>query len=448
MTLCRSLGVALCMLLVGAAAQAAPAAPPSGRSLLEQAEKLYNGSGGRVDAAAARVLFEKAAATGDPAARLRVAILWHLGRSGFAKDPRKAAELARPVLEPVRRLAENGDAVAQVYWASSLLSGVGQPENPGAAVPWFRKAAEKGQIWAIYNLAVMHEAGDGVERDPVQALAGYRKAAELGHAVAMLETSRFYAEGIGTRQDPAAALVWRRRAAERRVPKAMGGYAWHLLTGNGVPGNVSEGLVWLRQAVALGDPWTITFLLEWFDRGEVTRKDREASFRWLLAEAEKGVPGAMAAVAYFKFYQLSPQHDPKGAFEWARRAAAKGSALGIRVLGQCYANGIGVAKDARAGFEHYRKAADAGDLLSLYWVGQSWFKGNGVPKADPRQGLLLYEQAAEQGLFFAIKDLAGIYENGWYGVPRDLGKARIYYEKAAALGDQEAAGWLKYEKKR
>jgi TPR repeat protein len=367
----RFLALALCMLLP--ASLAGEQAPDrSAWELLERAESLYSGSGGRVDEGEARSLFEKAEATGDPVARLRAATLRHLGRSGFDKDPARAAGLAAAVLDAVRRLAEKGDPAAQTAWATALLVGVGLPADPAAALPWFQKAAGQGQTWAMYNLGWMFAAGEGVTADPAQALAWYTQAAERGNAGAMLEAGLFHLNGVGTPEDAAKGLTWIRRAAERRHPRAM------------------------------------------------------------------------AELAGLEFNGIVPA-TPESTFGWARRAAEAGSVLGMRLLGQCYGNGRGVAADRRLALDWYRKAGDAGDPISVYWIGQAYFKGDGVP-ADPRQGVLLYEKSAAMGFVSAAHDLARIYENGWYGVSKDVEKARVHYRRAAELGDEEAIGWLKYEK--
>jgi len=55
----------------------------------------------------------------------------------------------------------------------------------------------------------------------------------------------------------------------------------------------------------------------------------------------------------------------------------------------------------------------------------------------------LYEKAAAQGFAKAQNSLGFLYENGGYGVPQDNTKAREWYEKAAAQGDEDAIAKLK-----
>lgn len=296
----RFLALALCVLLpLSLAGEQAP--DRSAWEILERAESMYSGSGGRVDEREARALFEQAEATGDPVAGLRVAILRHLGSSGFPADPARAAGLAAPLLEAVRRPAETGDPAAQTAWAMALLVGVGVPADPTAALPWLEKAAGQGQTWSMHNLGWVYGAGLGVAVDPERSVAWYVKAAERGNAGAMLEVGLSHLHGLGTPEDAAKGLDWIRRAAERRHPRAMAELASLLLEGKSVP-------------------------------------------------------------------------------------------------------------------------------------------------ADPRQALLLYERAAMTGIVSAAYELARIYENGWYGVPKNVAKARLHYRRAAELGHEIAIGWLKYEK--
>ena len=52
-----------------------------------------------------------------------------------------------------------------------------------------------------------------------------------------------------------------------------------------------------------------------------------------------------------------------------------------------------------------------------------------------------YRRAADRDSSPAIFNLAKMYEEG-RGERRDLGQARILYQRAAGLGDSEAGKWL------
>lgn len=78
------------------------------------------------------------------------------------------------------RLANSGNSLAQ----NNLGTEYDKEQNYELAVEWFRKAAEKGQVNAQYNLGVKLEAGQGVAKDMQQATYWYKKAAAQGHTSA------------------------------------------------------------------------------------------------------------------------------------------------------------------------------------------------------------------------------------------------------------------------
>ena len=61
----------------------------------------------------------------------------------------------------------------------------GLPKDEQRAVEWYRKAAERGQSIAQYNLGRMYETGlGGLPKSPEKAMEWYRKAAAQGHTAA------------------------------------------------------------------------------------------------------------------------------------------------------------------------------------------------------------------------------------------------------------------------
>ncbi len=59
--------------------------------------------------------------------------------------------------------------------------GFGVVESHIRAVHWFRKAAEKGDTDAQYNLGFCYDNGKGVAKDQTEAVKWYRKAAKQGN---------------------------------------------------------------------------------------------------------------------------------------------------------------------------------------------------------------------------------------------------------------------------
>jgi TPR repeat protein len=80
-------------------------------------------------------------------------------------------------------------------------------DTPAAVAIW-RRWAERGDVDAAYNLAVIHQHGDGVARDSGEALRWYRQAAESGDRVSQFQLGLMYQVGDGVPADAAKAHEW------------------------------------------------------------------------------------------------------------------------------------------------------------------------------------------------------------------------------------------------
>src|SRR5438445_635353 len=88
-------------------------------------------------------------------------------------------------------------------------------QDDAEGVKWFRKAADKGDASAQYNLGIMYINGQGVRQDYAEALKWHLKAAEQGYADAQYEIGRRYFAGQGLAKDYSEAVRWARKAAEQ-----------------------------------------------------------------------------------------------------------------------------------------------------------------------------------------------------------------------------------------
>jgi uncharacterized protein len=128
--------------------------------------------------------------------------------------------------------------------------GQGTAADPTLAAVWYRRAADTGLDWGLYNLANLLATGRGVAQDRAQALALYTRAAHLGHAKSMNLLARHLEDGLEIERDPQAALGWYRRAAETGDFRGQANYASILLQA----GQIDQAVHWLRQALAHGSP--------------------------------------------------------------------------------------------------------------------------------------------------------------------------------------------------
>jgi len=84
-------------------------------------------------------------------------------------------------VEQYRKAAEKGDAEAQYELGRCYLLSKGVDQNFPEAVKWFRKAAEQGNVRAQYGLGACYFRGKGVPKDKTEAEKWFHKAAAQGH---------------------------------------------------------------------------------------------------------------------------------------------------------------------------------------------------------------------------------------------------------------------------
>ena len=113
-----------------------------------------------------------------------------------------------------RKLAEQGDSVAQYNLGHMYDSGLGVSQDYAEAVRWYTRAAEQGNAGAQFNLGVSYDNGQGVLQNHAEAVKWYRLAADQGDADAQLNLGFSYEYGEGLPQNNIMAHMWYNLASE------------------------------------------------------------------------------------------------------------------------------------------------------------------------------------------------------------------------------------------
>ena len=150
----------------------------------------------------------------------------------------------------------------------------------------------------------------------------------------------------------------------------------------------------------------------------------------LRRHVENEVPEAVSflGLVYRNGYYGLMKSDKKAAKIY-RRAVELGDVVAMRYLGHLYEKGLGVKLDKKKAEELYRAAADRGDAVAqnkIAWLLHSEEKFE--------EAFRYYALAADQGYTDAEFSLGCCYRDG-EGTEVDLGKARYWFERAAAKGD-------------
>jgi TPR repeat protein len=148
---------------------------------------------------------------------------------------------------------------------------------------------------------------------------------------------------------------------------------------------------------------------------------------------ENEVPEAISFLgeAYACGYYGLVKSDKKAAKIY-RRAVELGDVDAMVYLGQLHQRGSGVKLDKKKAERLYRMAADRGDAVAQNNMG---FLLDAEKKFD--EPFRYYALAADQGFTPGEFNLGRCYRDG-RGTEVDLGKARYWFERAAAKGHEKA----------
>jgi len=148
------------------------------------------------------------------------------------------------------KMAEDGDADAEVYMGLSYDFGINVPRSRMKAAGWYRKAALKGRASAAANLGVLYFTGDGVMRKPAEAISWFHKAAEGGSVTAKYCLGRMYFQGEGVAVNYAEAAAWLEKAARQGNAPAGVLLSSMYATGKGIEGSTEKAYMWINLASA------------------------------------------------------------------------------------------------------------------------------------------------------------------------------------------------------
>jgi TPR repeat protein len=94
------------------------------------------------------------------------------------------------------------------------LEGFGVPKNPQEASVWFKRAADRGELRAMTNLARLYERGLGVRMNDALAFSLFERAAKAGHGPAAMRLADAYGRGeLGQAMDKEREAYWRARVS-------------------------------------------------------------------------------------------------------------------------------------------------------------------------------------------------------------------------------------------
>ena len=301
-------------------------------AVLRLGQALDSPEFGRTDPEAAYRLFERAGASGRPAAQTALGHALVAG-VGVRADPRRGIELLTDAAKAgeARAIAVLGEcyqhgvppvsvdtAKARELLTEAARRGYGgawvrlaaieaeTTQNSEKMIEYLRSGTNAGDPQALYNLARLYHEGEVVQEDVAQSFQLMKKAADWGSGDAMAEIADYYWNGWGTPHDAAKAHESCKASAELGCPAGEGLYADVLLSGryDDAP-DVERGMKWMFRAARDGDSGSQYFIGIAYLTGAAVERDEIKGRQWL----EKAMSGGNRAASSFKALLNARKYD-------------------------------------------------------------------------------------------------------------------------------------------
>ncbi len=431
------------------------------------AQYYENGVGNlQVDSIKALELYQTAADKGYGEAMCYLGDFYRIGQF-VDKDPQQAFKY-------YSMADEAGEEIGTYYIGRSFLEGCGVPIDTLAALPYLRNAANRGIGRAAYLLGSFYDyAKGGLPNDPDSALyyylsghengngdasyhvgvklireEAYEQAlqyiysgAQRGNIDALVMLALFIQEGIAIDADPQQAYqLFELAANNAHDPRAYMYMGKARLQGNGCKQNETLGKLYLDTAASMGNVQAMYLLGLCYLQGYGCTADSTIAIEWLNRASDNGNANAVNLMG--DLYEQ--QEDYENALRYYQLGYDLGNIESCCNLAYCYEKGQGVILNIKKAIELYTEAANAGSSRAMKMLAQCYLD-NVAGDPDPDKAVEWLSKAADIGDAQAMFMLASLYEEGdtdEYRFPKDLKKAKSWYQKSAAAGFEPAQAAL------
>jgi len=280
--------------------------------------------------------------------------------------PRKVIESPLPVEELLKR-AEAGDAECQYWAAIRFFQGEGVPEDPKRAMQLCLQASEQWHVRSITLLGYCRLHGIVVPRAVGAAVTFYRYAANAGHAPAQYVLGSLYLQGKGVRKNVRLALRWLEKAAGQGDTDAQVTLGDLYRDGKDVVQDDEKACHYYRQASAAGSPAGQFMYGSFLMKGEGIKANTIEAFDQLDLAAAQGHREALEVQSHFaEFVSFDPSQASFGPVKIDHPMPIRRRTLALmEFLGRpCYQ---AMSRDLSEYLQNHPETADAAtaDIASL-----------------------------------------------------------------------------------
>lgn len=271
----------------------------------------------------------------------------------------------------LRKAAEAGNPFAQFEIALSLDYGNDGEQNFTSAAEWYSKAAAQGHTSAEGNLLLQHIFGQAQIWAPEEVFKRLLELAGSGDTEWENNVGLCYQHGFGTPQDYEKAVEWYTRAAHGGSGTAQFNLGGMYYEGTGVEKNLDLAVRWYTRSAQQREELALLHLGSMYQKGIGVETDL-----------------TRARVLYSVAYRL-------------------GSSRAANHLGILFKRGLGVERNDFLAYQLFQESITRPDTpnaeenrsyrgTACYWLGYMTEHGEGVER-DLRKARKWYKQGAACG---------------------------------------------------
>jgi TPR repeat protein/virulence-associated protein VagC len=403
------------------------------------AQRYLEGKGVKQSDKKAIELYEMAAKRGNADAQFNLGTYYHQGSHGLTQSSKRASEF-------YTLAAEQGDADGQSNLGGMYVRGEGIEQSNSKAREWWTKAAAQGNENAITNLKKLDEM-EGLKSTTAPpkvvdaniiscSTCGKQQTKEFRLGKCACRTKRYCNSQCQKKQYKQHKKECLRLVKERKkkingtnmkdgtkdrkkdktmqeaedeedcpiccdaLPKLSNRFVRLTCCGKGLHNKCAKDLM------------------------ENKSMTREQKLTCIMCRAKIVTEGS------------------KEDIEQLRGWAKKGKTWAMNMLAQKYIDGVGVKQSDKKAVELYEMAAKRGNAAAQYQLGLFYQEGSYGLTQSSKRAIEYYTLAADQGDAEAQTNLGFMYAKG-EGIEISYSKAREWWTKAAAQGEENAVEGLK-----
>jgi uncharacterized protein len=202
----------------------------------------------------------------------------------------------------------------------TYLLGQGVPADPRRGMELFTETANDGLPYSMFLLGLIYETGFGpVKVDRKAALEWFLKGAELGDVGCQGELGWIYANGIGAKKDYSLAVKWYRAAADQEDPVGAYGLAVRYMQGQGVAQDALQAMYWFQKAADAGHAdaaYNLAAMLANQIPGHIGPPDYNTAAKYLAIAANQNISDAQCLLGLLYYHGFGVPQDNVSAYKW------------------------------------------------------------------------------------------------------------------------------------